>query len=48
MGSAAFTSAAATADRVKGNRPRYDESASGAWYLNTPRLVADATGTTVS
>ena len=47
MGSAAFTSAAATAGRVRGNRSRYDESASGAWYLNTPRLVADATGTTV-
>ena len=47
MGSAAFTSAAATADCVRGNRSRYDERASGAWYLNTPRLVADATGTTV-
>ena len=47
MGSAAFTSAAATADCVRGNRSRYDERASGAWYLNTPRLVADVTGTTV-
>jgi len=25
----------------------YDERTSGAWHLNTPRLVADATGTTV-
>ncbi|MGH8737892.1 MAG: RHS repeat-associated core domain-containing protein [Burkholderiales bacterium] len=46
-GSAAFTLAAATAERVRGNRSRYDERASGAWYLNTPHLVADATGTTV-
>jgi RHS repeat-associated protein len=39
--SAAFTLAAATAERVRGNARRYDESASGAWYLNTPRLIAD-------
>ncbi|MGH7490732.1 MAG: RHS repeat-associated core domain-containing protein, partial [bacterium] len=46
-GNAAFTLAAATAEHVKRNRSHYDESASGARYLNTPRLVADSTGTVV-
>jgi hypothetical protein len=43
----AFALAAATAERVKKIACCYDESTSGAWHLNTPRLVADATGTTV-
>jgi len=39
--------AAATAGRVRENAHAYDESASGGWCLNTPRLVADDTQKTV-
>jgi RHS repeat-associated protein len=47
----AFFLAAATAERIKGNRLRVRRTRVGttcyADHLNTPRLVADATGTTV-
>ena len=39
--------AAATVDRVRENVFTYDELASGDWCLNTPRLIADDTQTTV-